>query len=89
VKLHHEWHLRVAIGYGDDICDIERLTVLGTASDLVRLAERKIRAGVWDRVWLFGPGSDSSLDAEHPGNPYVAGDVSMEPDHIAWTHLDE
>jgi len=65
-------------------CDVsDRNVKLGDFETLYRIANTMIDSGVWESVWIFTSGSDSSINATHPGNPYWSGDSE------GWHWLDE
>ena len=84
------WHMYASYGPIENNKDLMRHLVVGTEHDLSKMAERKIKLGIWDCAWLFPPESNSGLDTVHPGNPYWVAELAL-PDYkaISWIHLDE
>jgi len=89
VKLKHKWHMYVSHGSIENDGDLTNQTIIGAEHGLLDMAARKLHLGIWDCVWIFPPGSDSSLNAIHPDNPYVVGELGMDDRYISWIHLDE
>jgi len=88
MKLKHDWHMYTSHGPIENDGDLTSHLVVGTLSRLSDMAERKIHLGIWDCVWIFPPGSDSSPDATHPDNPYWVGESGWGG-YMSWIHLDE
>jgi hypothetical protein len=87
--LTDDWHMCANSGPVVNDNDLVDHIVIGQEHRLMAMAERKLRLGVWDCVWIFPPGSNSDPGAAHPGNTYWVGELAMEPGYISWINLDE
>jgi len=86
--LSDKWHMCVSRGPIENDGDLSNKTIIGTEHRLREMAGQKIVRGIWDCVWIFPPGSDSSPDATHPDNPYWVGESGWGG-YMSWIHLDE
>jgi len=88
VILSNNWHMCVSSGPIENDNDLGGHIIIGQEHRLMKMAERKLARGIWDTVWVFPPGSDSDLNAVHPGNLYWVGEVG-DGGWISWIDLDE